>query len=178
MRRFRRIVRNIATALSLLLSIVIAVLWLRSYWVTDFVRADLSRASPRFEYAYLVTGKGGIGVGAWRGTPRPGPLFQWTYHPATAYGNGGWQPNRLGLWAGAFRPGARDALYAAIAPGWMLALAAAILPATRIVNARRRSRDRRLRLGLCPTCGYDLRGSPDRCPECGAAPHNPPLSPA
>jgi hypothetical protein len=31
----------------------------------------------------------------------------------------------------------------------------------------RTDRVRRVRRGLCPNCGYDLRGDHERCPECG-----------
>jgi hypothetical protein len=48
---------------------------------------------------------------------------------------------------------------------WTIIVLTAILPACSLRGRWRRS-SRRQR-GLCPTCGYDLRASKDRCPECG-----------
>ena len=52
-------------------------------------------------------------------------------------------------------------------PHWMLALATILLPS----YAGYRIHRRRSRCGArCPTCGYDLRATPQRCPECGGVP--------
>jgi hypothetical protein len=50
------------------------------------------------------------------------------------------------------------------APHWSIALALAAFPAIRATSIFRRRR-RRGR-NVCEKCGYDLRASPERCPEC------------
>ena len=55
-------------------------------------------------------------------------------------------------------------------PLWLFAapMAAATFLAARPLIVQWR-RDRRGH-GLCPSCGYDLRATPQRCPECGLVP--------
>jgi hypothetical protein len=56
-------------------------------------------------------------------------------------------------------------------PYWAITIVSGGLPLIAwSIQGRRRRRNLRLRRGLCLTCGYDLRATPDRCPECGAVP--------
>ncbi len=52
-------------------------------------------------------------------------------------------------------------------PYWFVSSVTAVLPLSWFV--RRQRRRRWLARGGCPACGYDLRASPARCPECGLA---------
>ena len=58
-----------------------------------------------------------------------------------------------------------------VIPHWAIALLLGLPVAWWAIQFRRRGvRERRKSAGLCPACGYDLRATPQRCPECGFAP--------
>ena len=53
-------------------------------------------------------------------------------------------------------------------PCWLVVAVSGVSPAIWLARFRRaRRRKYRQVHGLCPSCGYDLRATPDRSPECG-----------
>jgi hypothetical protein len=54
--------------------------------------------------------------------------------------------------------------YILLIPYWPVILLASIMPTMELLRRRRRLRELS---GKCQRCGYDLRASTDRCPECG-----------
>jgi hypothetical protein len=79
-------------------------------------------------------------------------------------------PGAYGFWNIGFRLtknwiGARPVVSV---PYWLLLVLLGILPARKVLRLLRRRR--RARAGQCALCGYDLRATRSRCPECGTAP--------
>ena len=170
-RRLIRIAFNTLTVLSIVPTVLVAVLWVRSHWYGDSI--DYYRRPALFS---LLSVDGIVAV-AW------GELESEAYPPSA-----GWHSTlpfmktddgyveadlQSGSTAGflyrrtlSFRMGYRQAARELRAPYWAIALP--LLTATAFAVRTAAISYRRHRRGLCPTCGYDLRATPDRCPECGA----------
>jgi hypothetical protein len=54
-------------------------------------------------------------------------------------------------------------------PLWLPILLFGAVPTWRLIGSPARRRRNRIAAGQCVSCSYDLRATPDRCPECGAA---------
>ena len=158
----RRRIFTALSVLSLLLCVATVALWVRSYWRLDALVHRRSAVHQSFrsvcgELCYTTsTSK----VTSTRYVWRP----EWRYIVQNP-GDRMIRPTHSLLGFGWVLEEAMDYFLGIFIPHWFLALLFAILPA---LHLRSMLRSRRLhRLGHCPRCGYDLRATPDRCPECG-----------
>jgi hypothetical protein len=184
---FRRRLSHALAAVSAVLLLATLALWARSYGVGDqwyrsrwtFI-AKPDGAMPVHETAvWLISGRGGLAVEVrlqdadWRGVPPDERQRQtraetsWKRQPAEYPDARGpdvvWSGLGFGYWISRYGWGYSASSRRVWFPDWALALPLAAWPAAWWLLARRRAR-----AGLCPRCGYDLRATPDRCPECGA----------
>jgi hypothetical protein len=165
---------NILSGASLLLCFASTGLWVRSYWVADRLTQD------SVDPYTIVASASAIRVCRqdWfidHGTaPRSGRWLRSTEQPRS------WSPwpvdrHVLGFEYTSFDVIDGDdrtrifAVFAFVLPFWSVVTLFATAPAMRFVSIVRARRRRHRRFaGLCQHCGYDLRASPGRCPECGA----------
>ena len=145
---------NLLTILSLLLCVAAVVLWARSYFVQDMLYVPVGRRTAVIQSAsgqlFTLVVRQPIGA-RWLRQPGKPPEGD----------------SRIGaLVRVRWDFGSRSQSHYLILPHWPVAALAALPLVARVVI--RRWRRGRLRFGLCPRCGYDLRATPGRCPECGA----------
>jgi hypothetical protein len=154
-RRLGRYFLNVVTALSLLLCVATVVVWIWSA-VTEIRYEWLRSLGNDSHWAMFTVRNGNIGLN-W--------LNKGTDVSASARLSFNVHLSFFAIQRWDYVDGRQWSLYLhALA----LSMAAAVVPSARIWRWRRRAAlCRRRSAGLCPTCGYDLRASPDRCPECG-----------
>ncbi len=176
----KRKLLNLAAALSLLFCIASVVMWVRSYW-----RHDMRVEEHGWQTNSIASVRGTIRFfrlwtprqyapaerpPRWhsRAASRSDAIDAWYQSRSSQWHAAGFEVIEGDYREGAFFAGEPPYPYRVIViPHWSLALLTALAPA-RQLNALRISRRRRRR-ALCPACGYDLRATPGRCPECGTA---------
>ena len=189
----KRRLLNLLTTLSLLLCVAAVVLWVRSYWRGESVWSASAQVDGggtlHRRFWRLTSGGGALDLYCVGGsTPdrsftrlfpvgREGEYQRIGDAETAAVGKDVGARLRLGL-----RRSPRDAMgylsapdgkrlawigtsVRVVLPYWLMAVVTGVGPA--VWAWRRRRRRRRGGAGLCPACGYDLRATPGRCPECG-----------
>lgn len=150
---------TIASAVSLLLFVAVEVLWARLkhngdgfYWkstTANGIKREVSFTS-RYHDLSVIAGKYDPSDG---GNMRS--AIKWDVPGFTLEIDNG---RSTCYWTVRTHHGPLQAVTAVLPAAWVLARA-----------IRRHRLCQQIARGLCPRCGYDLRASPERCPECEAA---------
>lgn len=186
----RRRLFTILAAVSLVLCVAAAVLWVRSYSGTDYLQRSTSGPNQPFASTHTIRGinwtngevrlvqgevttylppsivspansrEAGRAHWGW-GRLGEGHVFWESPAPRSWWNRLGFYTAQTG-WESSFASESQEWV---AGPAWLPVLAFLILPVAWIM--RQRKSRRRVSAGLCETCGYDLRGTPERCPECG-----------
>jgi hypothetical protein len=146
------------SVLSLLLCLATPALWVRSYRIGDAVGwpGETLAATSEGRLYFSFIAERFANENPWRSVT----VWQWSdrtgRRPVPRFEFAGFAYTTIGT----------PAVSTSFAvPMWFLVLLFAIAPAVwirRLLRSRRRRR-----AGHCPVCGYDLRATPERCPECG-----------
>jgi hypothetical protein len=169
---FRRRLFASISVLSLILCLATVGLWVRSYFAGDYLDFGFDRSSGRAAlFGSIGTGRGGFVAVLYRSDaplPREDRRIRYRCTPAQ-----GFVPSQSSF-------GFAHVVVVSPMPGissnenwivahWFAATIWSIVPCFWLIRAHQRRKTARWRrLGLCLNCGYDLRATPARCPECGS----------
>lgn len=189
-RKSLRLIWRGVVILSIALAIAAVAIWRRSADTWDEIRLMPEQPNSATSSDFMVTsGVGSVSIDWDRDTPAPShseraaalrstAAYHWEHNsrPVNPYEKTNPALRVFGYESRtAFLPGSKsfDARWSVqrtmAVRYYMVICLALLLPAwwCSLAVRRRLIRSRRLRRGCCARCGYDLRGTPGQCPECG-----------
>jgi hypothetical protein len=183
----RRCLFNVLAGLSLLLCVATAAMWVRSYyWRADQFSFKANHVVGKQETMTgmsLWSTRAGLDVGFIKGVGQADPsaeisrfdhllfppfrmrmmdersfLHRHGFHFSWGGSDNGYVNSVRATWSRGF---------SLSVPYWFLMIGLSVHPGWRIFRRKKRGRHDGK---TCIVCGYDLRATPDRCPECGTIP--------